>query len=348
MKKGRSQIAGNGASGGFIHASLLGWHVPDAGRVFMSRLFLSWFLIIACLQVQGQEQGQSSSSIPGAVAQFRKSVVFIELKCDKGRQTLDVRATGFFVQYPDTRIPAGSFSYLVTNRHAAMCWDDGRVPMKVASVSVKFNLRDGSSRVEALSQHGNASWFLPADESVDLAVLPLLLDPKLVDYLTCPLSYFVTKEGLRSGNVSAGARILFSGFFYQFPGKNRIQPIVRQGILAMNPDEQLVNTTDRPGDVYLGDVHIFGGNSGSPVLIDVNSNRDNFMGFPSYRFLGVISGLFYEDQNFNLKAATTFKGTMHANSGIALIVPADALKSLLDDPRVQGQRDADVKRILGR
>jgi hypothetical protein len=313
----------------------------------MLRLFLTWVLIVTCLGMQAQSVPGAPSSTPGAVAQFRKSVAFIDLECEKASKVLRVHATGFFVQYPDSRIPSGSFSYLVTNRHAALCWDDARLPMKVKSISMRVNGKNGSALTVPLSSQGNAPWFLPLDESVDLAVLPLLPNPDLVDYLTCPVSYFVTKQDIKDGKISEGAKLLFSGYFYQFPGKHRIQPIVREGVLAMIPDEPLLNTTGKFGDIYHGDVHIFGGNSGSPVLIDENSNRDNFIGFPTYRLLGVISGLFFEDQDFSLKPAITFKGTMHANSGIALIVPADALKSLLDDPRVQAQRDADVKKING-
>jgi hypothetical protein len=312
----------------------------------MKRLVAS-LLLLACPRLPAQDPGNGSVAAPSAIAQIRRSVVFIDLTCEKDGKTYNVHATGFLVQYPEPRIPSGSFSYLVTNRHAAMCWDDDRVPMKVESVSVKLNLKSESAVVHPLSAHGNASWFLPSDESVDLAVLSFLPNPHEVDYLTCPLSYFVGRKDFAGLHVSEGAKILFSGYFYQFPGKHRMQPIVREGVLAMIPDEQLVNTTGKLGNVYLGDVHVFGGNSGSPVFVDASGDQDGFIGFRNYRLLGVISGLFYEDQDFNLKAATMFKGTMHANSGIALIVPADELRKLLDEPQVQAQRDADVRRING-
>jgi hypothetical protein len=35
----------------------------------------------------------------------------------------------------------------------------------------------------------------------------------------------------------------------------------------MIPDEPMMTTTGKLGSLYLGDVHIFGGNSGSPVLV---------------------------------------------------------------------------------
>jgi hypothetical protein len=62
--------------------------------------------------------------------------------------------------------------------------------------------------------------------------------------------------------------------------------------------------------------------------------------------VGIVSGMYSEDTDFNLQIVTTLVGTTHGNSGIAMIVPARQLKVLLDDPRVQAQRDAEVPIIL--
>ncbi len=66
-----------------------------------------------------------------------------------------------------------------------------------------------------------------------------------------------------------------------------------------------------------------------------------------YRLLGVVSGYFYEDEEFSLKISTTINGKTQANSGIAAIVPAQALKELLEDSRVQAMRNAEVARLTG-
>jgi hypothetical protein len=59
-----------------------------------------------------------------------------------------------------------------------------------------------------------------------------------------------------------------------------------------------------------------------------------------YHLLGVVSGYYYEDEHFNLEVATTVKGTGQANSGIAMIVPVDFLKTLLDAPELKAPREA--------
>jgi hypothetical protein len=60
--------------------------------------------------------------------------------------------------------------------------------------------------------------------------------------------------------------------------------------------------------------------------------------------LGIVSGYFYETQDFQLQIATTLKGKASANSGISLVVPVDELKTLLESPELQAKRDSDLAR----
>jgi hypothetical protein len=91
--------------------------------------------------------------------QMRKTVSFIELVCQDGDKLVKVQGTGFFIIIPEKRISdSAGFAYLVTNRHVAMCWDDHLNPMSVRSLSIRLNLRDGSSKV--LTQLGNLPWIL--------------------------------------------------------------------------------------------------------------------------------------------------------------------------------------------
>ncbi len=62
--------------------------------------------------------------------------------------------------------------------------------------------------------------------------------------------------------------------------------------------------------------------------------------------LGIVSGFYHEDSNLKLTVAATLTGTLEQNSGIAMVVPADELKALLDTPALQAARDAqfDVKK----
>jgi len=283
------------------------------------------------------------------MTQVRKSVVFLQLKCRKGNQEYDVRGTGFFVSYPGPRLGNDwQFIYLVTNRHVALCWDDSGAPMTVESISIRLNRRNGTDDDSAvdlpLSAGGNAPWFLPADNSIDLALLPGVPDQNTYDFMVVPSSIFAGKDFLKENRITEGEPVFFAGFFYQFPGVTRMEPIVRQGIIAMMPHDRIPYVNARE-NLYLADLHVFGGNSGSPAFIDLGVFHEGSVRIGlDYRLLGVVNGDVTEDQNFNLELTTTLTGTQKANSGISTIVPADDLKALLEDPRLQALRDSAVAR----
>ena len=292
----------------------------------------------------------STTTLP--ITQIRKTVVFLQLRCRDGDQEYDARGTGFFVGYQDTRLGKGrEFNYLVTNRHVALCWNGPGHPMQVENIQMSMNRREGDTGLSVeqgfLSAHGNVAWILPEDDSVDLAVLPLAPDPMRFDFLVFPFELLATKDFLHQNGVVEGEPVIFAGFFYQFPGTRRIEPIVRQGIIAMMPDEKFPLGGIQE-NLYLADAHVFQGNSGSPVFINLAGFRSNgtITTGTDYRLIGVINGEVYEDENFNLQLVTTIRGTGQANSGISTIVPADELIKLLNDPRVQKVRDDAVKALV--
>jgi hypothetical protein len=190
-----------------------------------------------------------------------------------------------------------------------------------------------------LNSNGNTNWFYPDDDSIDLAVTPFQLPINLKpDILVLDFDSFATRESLRQHRIGEGSTIIITGYFLQFPGQRRFQPILRQGILSMIADEPMMTTTGRLGTVYLADVHIFGGNSGSPVLAmpqdDVIHARDHW-------FIGIVSGYYFEKADARMEIATTVKGETAANSGVAMIVPADEVKKLIEDNHIlKGYRDA--------
>jgi len=109
----------------------------------------------------------------------------------------------------------------------------------------------------------------------------------------------------------------------------------------MLPDAPMQTTTCKPGNVYLADLHIIPGNSGSPIFVmPVRSGGGAALSGERNTFglLGVISGYMVEDSSLTLHASTTWSGTVRGNSGIAMVVPAEELKALLLSPEVQRQR----------
>lgn len=319
-------------------------------------------LIFLCCPVVlcvAQSSPQTASPVAGVtptssrpaptMTQIRKSVAFIRLKCKDGCQEFDVRGTGFFMSFPDNRLPGGgNFVYLVTNRHVALCTNDNGHAMDVESISITLNQRtpndEDVSHEGFLNPLGNVRWYLPSDDSVDLAVLPLAPDPNRFDYMSVPSSMLAGIDLLKENRVIEGEPVFFTGFFYQFPGMTRMEPIVRRGIIAMMPKDK-VPFVGNAEEVYLADMHVFGGNSGSPAFINLAGMRENMV-IPgeSYWLLGVANANVSEDENFNLQLTTTIQGKGIANSGISTIVPAYELKALLDD--LQSLRDEAVRRAV--
>jgi hypothetical protein len=286
------------------------------------------------------------------IDEIRKSVTFIKLTCRDGAQQFEVRGTGFFVYYPDPRLGTDrGFVYLVTNRHVAMCWNESGQPMQVENISLTLNRKQavgGNLAQEGfLNPFGNVPWYVPADGSVDLAVFPIAPNQDQFDYVTLPISMFVTDDLVKQEKITDGDPVLFAGFFYQFPGRRRMEPIIRQGNIAMMPEDK-VPFLSMAEKVYLADLHAFGGNSGSPVFVNLAGfHNGSLMVGLDYRLLGVINAEVTEDENFNLELTTTMKGKVAENSGVSTIVPADELKALLDDPRLQKLRDDEVQRVTG-
>ena len=123
-----------------------------------------------------------------------------------------------------------------------------------------------------------------------------------------------------------------------------MEPIVRQGVIAMLPEEKLDTTLHKKGQLFLADLHAFHGNSGSPVFANLGGmHRGSLYMGDRYMLLGVISGYYPESAGFSVPAATVLTGEVRDNSGIAAIVPAEELIKLLNSDEVQAARNRAVK-----
>ncbi|MGB6158113.1 MAG: hypothetical protein WBH45_07525 [Acidobacteriaceae bacterium] len=282
---------------------------------------------------------------------MKKTVVFLTVTFRDGLAVQRAQGTAFLVMVPDKRIGEnGGFTYLVTNRHMVDPSVALRRPVQVLGLSIAVN------RLLAAEDEGSAltevalpplQWQFSTDPSVDLAVAPLGLDRSKVDFLVIPEPIFATKDVVKSRQIAEGDSVMFAGFFAQFPGQKKIEPVIRQGILAMLPDEDMPTTLQLPGKLYLADLHSFHGNSGSPVFVNLGGMRNGavIVG-ETYFLIGVLSGYLYESEDLRLDTAATFIGEGHANSGITTIVPVDQLKEILDTPEFVRQREAEAAKLL--
>lgn len=287
-----------------------------------------------------------------------KSVVRIEMNL-VGTHEIH-RGTGFLVGVPDARLPEGrQFGYLVTNRHIAQAiFADQGEPCKahpVEKFTITFNMKgDGTRdrwREEALDIAGRGGWVFPDDPGIDLAVLPLALrEPADVSYITT--SVFASQENQKTFGVAPGDKLITTGFFQHYAGTHQFQPIVREGSLAMIPDDKMTGVLCKPALVYLADVHVIPGNSGSPMFLGIRGFMGGLVtpsdGGSPYLLLGVVSGYMYEDLALDLRPSSDFDKVVHANSGIAVVVPAEQVSDLLSSSALQRKRDEYVRSLTSR
>jgi len=337
--------------------------IPSTFTLFLSAMIVVVALMVS-LPVFAQQPLANSPQLPvspaNAVAtppansepimsQFKKTVIFLETDClttsaDGSQTVTPYLGTGFLVLHHDDRFPQiGGFNYLVTNRHVAYPGAENHSPCRVVDYKVRFNLRqpetNGTALSEAFSLGPNVPWSLSTDESADIAVTPFGVDENKFSFLTFPTSLFLTDGQAKQNRVVEGDSVVFTGLFVQFLGQVKLEPIVREGKIAMIPGEPIPTTLRSLGQVYLVDAHVFGGNSGSPILVNLAGQRDNgLIAGMNYKLLGLVSGYVQETSELNLQPVAGYAGTVVANSGIAIVVPAQQILDLLEAPKMQEMR----------
>jgi hypothetical protein len=314
-------------------------------------LCLTLLLQVCLAQQPPPTQPPVASSVTSPLTftqQIRGAVAFLTVAYQDGSTPKGAIGTCFFVSVLDKRLGENqAFVYLVTNRHVAQPGIDLHTPYPVLGAFLRLNLVSPQGEIQSVQEQiplgTQLHWYFPRDDSVDLAILPLAPPSNRYAYVQIPSSMIATSEKVKAGDVVVGDRVTFTGYFSNFPGQKRIEPIVRQGVIAMLPDENLDTTLHKPGRLYLADLHAFHGNSGSPVFVDVGgAHHGAFVLGENYLLLGVVSGYYPESVGFSVPAATILTGEVRDNSGIATIVPADDLNKLLNSTEVQTERDRQV------
>jgi Trypsin-like peptidase domain len=317
-------------------------------------VFCFHLVLLACSAQQpiGNQPPIAAAATQTPAEQMRNTVAFLQTMYRDGQDIKGVIGTCFFIQVLDKRLGENSgFSYLVTNRHVAQPGIDLGTPHEASDVIITLNLVATQNGVESTQGRipfsNEVHWYFPQDDAVDLAILPFAPDPNQYSYKSIPSSMIVTSDKITSDDVVVGDRVIFSGYFSNFPGRIRIEPIIREGVIAMMPDENIDTTLHKPGRLYLADLYAFHGNSGSPVFVNTSgTHHGGILLGESYLLLGLISGYYPESAGYSVPAATALTGEVRDNSGIATIVPADELKKLLDSAGIRAQQDSVMQNCL--
>lgn len=287
--------------------------------------------------------------------EFIKSAVFLctEERSEEGGMERIPKATAFWVSIA-IEGTMGHVAYFVTARH---CLYEARAN-RHETIYLRFNLRKGPGYLEVPTRIDD--WTLSASSDVAANMLVPAYLPggwKFEDFdiMAFNSDYFVgpgpdyqyVSKELEGPPIRprVGTELFFVGLFTEQYGKEKNLPIARFGHIARMPSMikfKDAGDTTYESPAYLAEFHSWGGHSGSPVyfleqrmLLSPEVDKKGKLigrarsevGWTS-GFLGMVSG-HYE---IGKKAETTGDmGTVETklNSGIATVIPAEAIRLLL-------------------
>lgn len=265
--------------------------------------------------------------------EVRKCVVFLAYRKDSG----DIRpgGTAFFVQVPTVVSQGLACDYLVTARHVI---EEIRKRSIDGNLLIRANGRDGKATLWTSSL---ADWEFHEDERVDVAVSWVGgLEKVHLRYLT--LDSFATATVITEEEIGIGDDVFVTGLFTRHMGKAKNIPILRSGIISAMPDE-LVPTKTGLQHGYLVECRSIGGLSGSPVFVHLGVLRQRAgnieMTSRGFRLLGVMHGHWEFRDDDDIVISDGVFNEEKLNTGIAFVIPADAILEVLNKPALRESRE---------
>lgn len=283
----------------------------------------AWLLVFILLLIP------SISDYGATVPPEIKKVVAFVFILDKDGKPVP-QGTGFFIGVKHLQVPDSFFVYLVTAKHVLQTSDK---QSWLPTVFIRLNKKEEGAdmlRLDLIPEGTRKNVFVHEDPSVDLAVVPAMLDVQKYDFKFIPEDFITTKADYQKLGISEGSEVFFSGLFVPHVGEQRNYPIVRFGRVALVTDEK-INLGGVRTELYLMEANAYGGNSGSPVFFYLGADRQPgsiILGPPIIKLAGVISGHFNDIVPVQI-AHTENVPVVSPNLGIAGVVPAYKLHEIL-------------------
>lgn len=247
--------------------------------------------------------------------------------------------TAFLVAIP-AEVEGRGFTYAVTNWHAAV--RDG------ASVLRVNTLQGGVD----IFEFGPEDWTF--DSKLDIAVIPINLDPGNHRYATVPIGIFITKSELERLEIGPGEDVFMVGRFVDHDGGAINAPSLRFGNISTAPT--LVEVAGKKSEAFCIDMHSRPGYSGSPVFAFrtfgqdlTNRNLDLSVG-TIFGLLGIHCAQFPEMWQI-AEGAQKFPETLskvelvtegkyvRGLSGMTVVLPAWSIMEVLNLPSLKQSRE---------
>lgn len=273
--------------------------------------------------------------MPDIGASLATTVIF--LFANAGQVPL---GTAFIVGYPVPDVENRYVPLIVTAKH---------VIGDHAKVYGRYTTQDGKTPatveydLAALRKSGDL--WEHSDSGVDIVVFrtPHFEQAK---YEPIPLDLIASKQAFTDQQIQSTDRIIWPGLLVNFMGSARNYPVIRNGTIALIPDEPVPmkygigsRTVETRQELILVDGTAVPGAIGSPVFLwpgpRVAGGAFNIGGTKPY-VLGVLHGFYPALPREVLEINVAKTATMFAeNSGIAIVFPSWRLREIIESPQVK-------------
>jgi hypothetical protein len=264
-----------------------------------------------------------AGAYPALMKQLKKAVVFLgQFDQVDGKGQLNIHGTGCLIEVE------GVF-HLLTAKH--VLFSDSILNK---NLEIFLNRHNGGVQYRKIltpKQENRVDWVFHPNSNVDLAIIPIALDPKTDDFMTIPQSLFFDSMPLHE---------LYDVFFLSHqPGVElggKINPVIRKGMISrINSD----------GTILI-DGSAFPGNSGSPVFLtpspmryDEQGNTIKTIGDDGIdgRFVGIITSYVpYQEVAISMQTKRP-RVIFEENTGLSTVFPVKLILELLNSESFQKQ-----------
>jgi hypothetical protein len=271
-----------------------------------------------------------------------KNVIFIGA-AENG--TFVPKATGFLVSSEFEKIP---FTYVVTAEHVIM-----RMKSKGYDRPLfRINTPDSGFRLFTCEYDHWSSHPDSANKATDVVVCQLATGEAPIEFLALDKSMLFGADKLQSENVGIGDDVFMVGLFRSHFGKTKNVPIVRTGNIASMPGEPVHTKYCGDIDAFLIEARSISGLSGSPVYwrsppVRIINGQLQIRHGVRFGLLGLMHGHF-DIKNINEDIVTDSdpqRAPQGINTGIGVVIPAQKILDILDQPSFENARHATVQQL---
>lgn len=251
-------------------------------------------------------------------------------------------ATVFFVEKPIN----AEFSqiYAITARHV--------IENIHRQTPIYIRVNNSDSSVECLKAE-KENWVL--SDKIDVAIINFKKQSNH-DLKCIPYNMLATDELIKKESTGIGDEIFFVGLFSEHYGREHNLPVVRFGNISLMPSEKLSVRVAKDMIIqvngYLIEAMSWPGHSGSPVFIyypfdrepgksriassppnGILKNADPLSGTEQFKLLGLVSAHYPIEQEVKMSETIPEeqKGQIEAQSGMALVIPAQGIIDTLNE-----------------